>query len=182
MRTWILPLGVFALSFGLSIGCYVPEPPAENTQRRISDAARIVNADGSTSSPIAPGSQAQGDVLPHKRESSDFSEIDISWLNERPATVPVPAPRARPLSERMGEAMAQTEIQTCYAFIRQSLAGTGSTARFRSFLDGAGMQHLGGGKLFLRSFAYITRADSSTVEMHYDCTAEDGTVQDFTVR
>ena len=90
--------------------------------------------------------------------------------------------RTGTLSDRMEEAMAQTEIQTCYAFIRQSLAGTGSTARFRSFLDGAGMQHLGGGKLFLRSFAYITRADGSTVEMHYDCTAEDGAVTEFTVQ
>ncbi len=147
---------ILALGIGLFIGGGVIQSPGLEDEIATSNGA----------------STAMEDAAREQRRAATRRASD------RPAS---PA-RQMPTSERMDEASAQAEIQTCYAFVRESLAGTGSTARFRPFWDGAGMQHLGDGRLFLRSFAYITRADGSVVEMHYDCTAEDGAVMDFTIR
>ncbi len=57
----IVSLVLFTATVGLLFGESESEPEVVSTQ-----------------SPLAPGSQAQGDVLPHERESFDFSQVESS--------------------------------------------------------------------------------------------------------
>ena len=63
---------LIAMSVGMFVGGGVLLNQGED-EISTANGALTVNPDGSTSSAVAPGSQAQGDVLPHERPSADLT-------------------------------------------------------------------------------------------------------------
>ena len=95
----IVSLVLFTATVGMLVGEPESEPEVVRTQ-----------------SPLAPGSQAQGDVLPHERESFDFSQVESS--------------AGTGLAERVADLSAMTHCNIRFQESARHLYAAGAVSRW----------------------------------------------------